>query len=455
MTEKVVLLIDDDPAFRRSWSRLLTAEGYKVAEAVDAPSAGKAMRESGARLVVLDLMLPPSNTAEAGAALLPELIGIRADAKVVVASGASDMALALRLVREGAYDFLQKPVDPDVLLAVLARAGARLLLEDRVHELEKSLTVTRAGLIGQAPSFVAAAELAARAAGTDVPILLTGESGTGKEVLARHVHAESRRAEGAFVAVNCGAISAQLFESILFGHKKGSFTGATGDSKGLFAEAHGGTLFLDELGDLALEQQVKLLRALESGEVLPVGASKPVHVDVRIVSATHRPLAEMVAARTFRDDLYWRIRGIEVALPRLAERSEDIVVLAQHFLNQASALVPGAERPSLSAAAVRCLETYAWPGNLRELRHEMQRALVLAGGRRLVLPEDLSPALRGPASTVEVPEGATLEQKIEALERSEITRALAEHQGNRSHAAEALGLSRQGLLNKLARYGLR
>jgi DNA-binding NtrC family response regulator len=455
MSDRVVLLIDDDPAFRRSWSRLLTAEGYQVAEAVDAPSAGPAMRASGARLVVLDLMLPPSNTPDAGALLLPELIGIRPDAKVVVASGASDMALALRLVREGAYDFLQKPVDPDVLLAVLARAHARLVLEDRVHELEKSLTSARTGLIGQAPSFVAAAELAARAALTDVPILLTGDSGTGKEVLARHVHAQSRRAEGAFVAVNCGAISPQLFESTLFGHKKGSFTGATADSKGLFVEAHGGTLFLDELGDLALEQQVKLLRALESGEVLPVGASKPVHVDVRIVSATHRPLAEMVAARTFRDDLYWRIRGIEVALPRLAERSEDIVVLAQHFLNQASALVPGPERPSLSAAAVRCLETYTWPGNLRELRHEMQRALVLAGGRRVVLAEDLSPALRGPAGTVEVAEGATLEQKIEALERSEISRALAEHGGNKSHAAEALGLSRQGLLNKLARYGLR
>jgi DNA-binding NtrC family response regulator len=455
MTEKTVLLVDDDPAFRRSWSRLLRGEGYRVVEAVDAPSALAAMRDSKARLVVLDLMLPPSNTAEAGAALLPELIGLCAEAKVIVASGASDMTLALRLVREGAYDFLQKPVDPDVLLSVLARADARLLLEDRVHELESSLTVTRTGPLGQAPSFVAAEQLATRAAGTDVPILLTGDSGTGKEVLARHVHAQSRRAEGPFVAVNCGAISPQLFESTLFGHKKGAFTGATADSQGLFAAAHRGTLFLDELGDLALEQQVKLLRVLESGELLPVGASKPLQVDVRIVSATHRPLAEMVAARTFRDDLYWRVRGIEVALPRLCERSEDIVVLAQHFLNLTSALVPGTELPSLSAAAVRCLETYAWPGNLRELRHEMQRALVLAGGRRVILPEDLSPALRGPVSTVEVAEGASLEQKIEALERSELARALAEHGGNRSHAAEALGLSRQGLLNKLARYGMR
>jgi DNA-binding NtrC family response regulator len=457
MTLPVVLLVDDDPAFRRSWSRLLSAEHYRVAEAVDAPSALAALQSSAARLILLDLMLPPSNTPDAGAALLPELLSLRPDAKIIVASGASDMALALRLVREGAYDFLQKPVDPDVLLAVLARAAARLALEDRVHELEASLTVARgaAGLLGAAPAFVAAEQLAARAASTDVPVLLTGESGTGKEVLARHVHAQSRRASGPFVAVNCGAISAQLFESALFGHRRGAFTGATADSKGLFAEAHGGTLFLDEIGDLALEQQVKLLRTLESGEVLPVGASKPLHVDVRIVSATHKPLADMVAARTFRDDLYWRIRGIEVALPRLAERAEDIVVLAQHFLHQAGALVPGVELAALSPAAVRCLETYAWPGNLRELRHEMQRALVLAGGRRLILPEDLSPALRGPSSAVEVAEGATLEQKIEALERSELARALAEHGGNRSHAAEALGLSRQGLLNKLARYGMR
>src|SRR6185295_17776504 len=207
-----------------------------------------------------------------------------------------------------------------------------------------------------------------------------------------------------------------------------------GDAPGLFAEAHGGTLFLDELGDMDAALQVKLLRVLETGELLPVGASRSVTVDVRIVSATHRPLAEMVAQRAFRDDLYWRVRGIEVALPRLADRIGDLPVLAQHFLNQGRALVPRAGPTTLSPGALRRLEAWPWPGNLRELRHEMQRA---------------APSASAAA------EGSTLEEKIAALERREIAAALAATSGNRSHAAQRLGLSRQGLLNKMDRHGLK
>jgi DNA-binding NtrC family response regulator len=454
---ETVLIVDDDAAFRRSWSRLLASEGYTVVEAADAPSALTALRDSRARLVLLDLMLPPSGTPEAGAALLPELLSLRPEAKIVVASGASDLSLALSLVRSGAHDFLQKPIDPDVLISVLARACARLSLEDRVSELTTSLSAAAnaSGLVGSAPKFLEAERLAERAAVSDVPVLLRGESGTGKEVFARYVHARSRRANGPFVALNCGAISPQLLESSLFGHKKGAFTGATSDARGLFVEAHGGTLLLDEIGDLALDLQVKLLRTLESGEVLPVGSSKTMHVDVRIVSATHRPLEEMQKSGGFRDDLYWRIRGIEIELPRLSERAEDIVVLAQHFLNQARAIVPGSATPKLSGDAIRCLETHAWPGNLRELRHEMQRALVMAAGRPVILPEDLSPQIQGKTPAAPSSEGKTLEEKIALLERSELVRALDEHGNNKSRAAEALGLSRQGLLNKLARYGLR
>ena len=452
-----VLLVDDDEALRRPWARLLRAEGYAPLEAADAEAALRTFETHPVRLVVLDLMLPPHNTPEAGAALLGAMLEKRPDAKVVVASGTGDVSLALSLVRRGAYDFIAKPVDPDALVAVLARARARLSLEGRVAELETTLLADgdRHGLLGGAPSLVAARTLAERAAASDVPILLTGESGTGKEVFAHFVHARSRRAKGPFVAVNCGAIASPLLESTLFGHKRGAFTGATQDARGLFVEADGGTLFLDEIGDLAADLQVKLLRALESGEVLPVGASKPVQVSVRIVSATHRPLEEMIAAKTFRDDLYWRIRGIEVSLPRLADRPGDVVVLAQHFLNQARTLVPGAPTPRLSSGAIRALESYGWPGNLRELRHEMQRALVLGAGREELLREDLSPALQGDAAPTAASEPKTLEEKIAALERRELERALAECEGNKSHAAERLGLSRQGLLNKLARYGLR
>ena len=448
-----LLLVDDDGAFRAVYRELLGDEGYRVSVAADEPSARKAFAAEKPRVVVLDLMLPPRGTPEAGVALLDEMLTAAPGTKVIVASGAGEAAFALSLVRRGAYDFLSKPVDPDVLSAVVARAAVRLQLEDRVAELETHGQVSH-GLLGDAPPFVAARALAERAARTEVPVLLTGESGTGKEVFARYVHAESPRARAPFVAVNCGALAPALLESTLFGHRKGAFTGATSDARGLFVEADGGTLFLDEIGDLELALQVKLLRALEAGEILPVGASKPVHVDVRVISATHKPLVEMLADRTFRDDLYWRIRGIEVGLPRLADRTGDLPLLAQHFLNQARALVPFSGRPRLAPEALRALESYPFPGNLRELRHLMQHALVMAAGREEVLAADL-PLTAAPRPAISAGDAGTLEEKIARLERREIEAALAASTGNRSHAAASLGLSRQGLLNKMARHGLK
>jgi DNA-binding NtrC family response regulator len=466
-SRETVLLVDDDAAFREVYGELLRGEGYLVVEAGAAEEAFSRFKRSASRLVVLDLMLPPSGRPEDGAALGRRMLSERPGAKIVVVSGAGDTPLALRVVQEGAYDFLAKPVDPDVLLAVVDRAAARLALEDRVTELETSL-VSRSsddgGPLGGSPTFLEARLLCERAAPTDVPVLIRGESGTGKEVFARYLHARSKRASKAFVAVNCGALSPSLLESTLFGHRRGAFTGAVSDAPGLFVESDGGTLFLDELGDMDLSLQVKLLRALEVGEVLPVGASKAIHVDVRLVSATHRPLEALIASGTFRDDLYWRVRGIEIVLPRLADRTGDLPLLSQHFLNQAHALVPRAARATLSPGAIRRIEAYAWPGNLRELRHEMQRALVMAAGRGEILEEDLSPALRSPRGAAEggkqdrEGEGEvneTLEEKIAALERREIARALQATQGNRSQAASRLGLSRQGLLNKLDRYGLK
>jgi DNA-binding NtrC family response regulator len=459
---ETILLVDDDAAFRDVYRELLAGDGFTVLTAGSAPEAIARFDSSKARLVVLDLMIPPSGRPEEGAALADGFIAARPDVKVIVVSGAGETPLALHVVQRGAYDFLSKPVDPDVLLAVVARAAARLALEDRVVELEQSLAAQASeagGLLGASAPFVDARTLCERAAPTDVPVLITGESGTGKEVFARYLHARSRRKDGPFVAINCGALAPTLLESTLFGHKRGAFTGAVADAPGLFSEANRGTLFLDELGDMDVSLQVKLLRVLETGDVLPVGASRSVTVDVRIVSATHRPLAEMVAAKTFRDDLYWRVRGIEIALPRLADRVGDLPVLAQHFLNQGRALVPRAGATTISPTALRSLEAWPWPGNLRELRHEMQRALVMAAGRGEILAEDLSPALarraRGSTPTAsDAAEGGTLDEKIEALERREIAAALAASGGNKSHTAQRLGLSRQGLLNKIYRYGL-
>jgi len=359
-------------------------------------------------------------------------------------------------VRDGAYDFLAKPVDPDVLLAVMHRAAARLVLEDRVRELEARLGVRdETSVLGSSPAIVAARALCDRLAPTDVPVLLTGESGTGKEVFARQLHARSRRAERPLVAVNCGALSASLLESTLFGHKRGAFTGAVADAPGLFVEADRGTLFLDELGDLELGLQAKLLRALESGEVLPVGASRAIQVDVRLVCATNRRLPQMIADGRFRDDLYWRVRGVEIELPRLADRPGDLALLAQHFLNQARALVPGARAARLGPDALRVLETHAWPGNLRELRHEMQRALVMAAGRDEVLADDLSPGVRraAPAAPAAA-DGATLEAKLAALERTELAAAMAATGGNKAQAAAILEIDRSTLYKKLKDYDI-
>ena len=454
---KRILLIDDDEAFREVYRELLVDEGYVVHEARDVPSARVAFEKHQPHLVVLDLMLPPTNRPDAGAGLCDEFLARSPTCKIITISGTGDTKLSLATVRRGAYDFLTKPIEPDVLFAILDRAWVRVALEDRVASLEASLVAPSHGsrVLGSSEVFEAARRLCEKAAPTEVPVLITGATGTGKEVFARHLHAQSNRAKGPFVAINCGALNANLLESTLFGHRKGSFTGALKDSPGLFLAASGGTLFLDEIGDTEMALQVKLLRALEAHEVHALGASKPTPIDVRLVSATNQPLEQRIAEGAFREDLYWRIRGIEIELPPLASRSGDLELLAKHFLNQARLLVPGATSTTLSAEALRAMEAYAWPGNLRELRHEMQRGLVMAGARSEILIEDLSPSIQGLGSRPPSNDAATtLEAKISALENSEIILALQATKGNKSQAAERLGISRQGLLNKIARHGI-
>jgi transcriptional regulator with PAS, ATPase and Fis domain len=308
-------------------------------------------------------------------------------------------------------------------------------------------------MIGESQVFLDAARLAERVAASDLPVLVTGENGTGKELLARSIHQWSPRRGSRFVAVNCGAIPENLLESTFFGHLRGAFTGAVKDQPGLFDEANGGTLFLDEIGDMPLTLEVKVLRALELGEILPVGATHAHQVDVRIVSATNRDLAALVADGRFREDLYWRIKGAEVRLPALRQRSGDVPLLARFFLNRAAHLSPDGRAKLLSDAALEVLASHAWPGNLRELRHAMQRATVLAGTRQEIQPEDLSFTGAERASTPISGEN-TLPAKIEALERREIESALTKFGGNRSRAAQALGISRQGLLKKMDRFGM-
>ncbi|TNE47621.1 MAG: sigma-54-dependent Fis family transcriptional regulator [Deltaproteobacteria bacterium] len=448
-----VLLVEDDKAFRQVYASLLDDVGYTVTEASDRDEAREELRNASYPVILLDLMLPPDGSVRQGLAQLEEILHQHPNSKVVVVSGMGDTAHMLKAIESGAYDFLTKPVDPDVLLVVTARAMAHYKLEQQVQELQTSLSQQQAGhvLLGQSKAFLEAMEIAQRMAPTDLPVLLTGENGTGKELFARMLHQNSTRADQPFVVVNCAALPETLLESTLFGHMKGSFTGAHKDRKGLFVEAHGGTLFLDEIGDMPPVLQVKLLRALESGDILPVGSDQTLQVDVRLLSATNRDLIALQSTHDFRQDLYWRIKGAEVHLPSLRERRSDIPLLAAHFLNQSAALSPNGLPKSISPEAEALLLRHEWPGNLRELKFEMQRATVMAGPRATLEPADFAFSQSTQASP---PTGETLPEKVEQLERREIHLALQTHDGNRTRAAETLGLSRQGLLKKMNRYGI-
>ncbi len=449
-----ILLVDDDQAFRKIYRALLVKEGYEVFEAGDREAAAKVASKQSFPVVLLDLMLPPDGSVERGLQQLSDLLSSRPSTKIIVVSGAGDVPHMLKAVRSGAYDFLTKPVDPDVLLIVVQRAMARHHLELQIEQLHASLAAQspEGTMLGQSPRFLKAQKLAQQVSHSDLPVLITGETGTGKELMARAIHRQSERHGGPFMAVNCGALPEALLESTLFGHKKGAFTGAISHRKGLFDEADKGTLFLDEIGDMPPSLQVKVLRALESGEILPVGADRLKTVDVRLISATNKDLESMLESGEFRDDLYWRIKGAEVALPPLRQRPSDIPLFAAFFLSQCGSLAVDGRPRVLSKQAEQALIAHHWPGNLREFRFEMQRATVLAQHRLEIGPEDLAFS-KVPLDASQA-KPTTLHQRVEELERREIEAALAKSHGNRTHAAEDLGLSRQGLLKKMSRYGL-
>ncbi|MFT4627358.1 MAG: DNA-binding NtrC family response regulator [Myxococcota bacterium] len=443
-----LLWVEDDAALRRVYRPLLRGEGFEVREAIDAPAARRAFAADPTAIVLLDLMLPPDSTAAAGVGLLRELLAVRPTTKVIVLTGSGDRRIAVDAIRHGAFDFLHKPVDPDVLAVVLQRAASRVRLEAELSGLRDALASRDPAnaMIGQSPVFLQSVELADRVAPTTLPVLITGENGTGKELMAKRVHQHSARADGPFVTINCGALPPTLLESTLFGHVRGAFTGASHDRPGLFVEASGGTLFLDEIGDTEAATQVRLLRAIETQEVLPVGSDRPTTVDVRFISATNRDLDALMREGAFRDDLYWRLKGVEIGLPPLRDRGDDILLLARHMLAVSAPMV--GRLCTLTAEAETALLQHAWPGNGRELRHALQRGAVLAGTDARIAPEHLG--LR----VGDAPDGRSLAEQVERLERRAIGAALAAEGGNRTRAAEALGLSRQGLLNKIARYGL-
>jgi two-component system response regulator AtoC len=446
-----VLVVDDEPSLRLTLSRILAAEGHEVVTAGDGEEALAKLEEMDADVVLCDLRMPRLD----GIQFLDSHRERDGRALVIAMSAYGDAQTAIAALQHGAHDFLQKPFRAEELLLSLRKAVERQRRQERtsVADAAAAIAAPDASIIGVSQGLRDAVELARKVAPHPLTVLLTGESGTGKELLARLIHATSRRAESAFVAVNCGAIPETLLESELFGHMKGAFTGATIDKPGLFEEADGGTLFLDEVGELPAPLQVKLLRVLQEGEVRRVGATGSRTVDVRIIAATNRDLATDVTTGRFRSDLYYRVNVVSLRLPPLRERREDIPILVDHFL-RAHARRLGLDPRPISARARELLEEYSWPGNVRELANVIERALVLAIGDTIdvsALPDALraAPVVPSPSDS-----DLSIKRGIEQLERTLIGRALERTQGNRTRAARLLELSHRALLYKIREYGL-
>jgi len=439
-----LLIVEDDAGLQRQlrWAY----DDYEVVVAGDRREAIDAMRADEPAVVTLDLGLPPDpDGVSEGFATLAEILRLKPDTKVIVASGHGARESALRAIAEGAWDFYQKPIDIDALGLIVARAFHVHALEEENRRLATASREALGGLITAAPEMLKVTSMIERVANADVSVMLLGASGTGKEVLARGLHAKSGR-KGQFVAINCAAIPETLLESELFGHEKGAFTGAVKTTEGKIELADGGTLFLDEIGDVPLPLQVKLLRFLQERVIERVGGRKPIAVDTRIVCATHQDVDAMVAGGAFREDLYYRLAEIVVRIPSLAERTGDPVLLAKHFLHHYAKTM---NRPvtGLSPDALSAIDAWGWPGNVRELENRMKRAVIMADGKS-VTAIDLDLAER------DTPDPINLKAVRETADRKAIRHALARAEGNISNTAKLLGISRPTLYDLLKNYDL-
>jgi two-component system, NtrC family, response regulator AtoC len=450
-----VLVVDDEASLRHLLTVILTDRGYQVRAVGGAAAALEELKARDFDVVLTDVRMPGGD----GIALTRAIQDRQPGATVIVMSAYGSHDAAIDALKAGAYDFLPKPFKPDDVVLCLRKAEER---ERLTRENRRLRTELRAGfpsdaIVGDGEPMQAVLRQVEKVAPQKTTVLIHGESGTGKELVARALHERSSRAAMPFVAVNCGAIPGELLESELFGHARGAFTDAVRAKKGLALEADGGTLFLDEIGELPLPLQVKLLRFLQEEEVRPVGDTRSVKVDVRVVAASARDLPQAVAAGQFREDLYWRLAVVGIRLPPLRERPDDLEPLARHFLARFAPLRPEVRGLDFSPEALERLAAHRWPGNVRELMHAVERAVVLAEGP-VIREEDLPEAVRapGPAPDVGAPPGGDLSVKraIRVLEDRLIREALARTGGNRTRAAELLDLSYRALLYKIKEYGL-
>ncbi len=469
-----VLIVDDEAGPRRSLAMIL-GSGYRCAGAAGAGEALEHLRSESVDVVLLDIMLEDADGLE----LLTQLRSEYPDQVVIMTTAVDSTRAAVRAMKLGAYDYLTKPFDPEEIRLVVGRAVKELRMRRELEDLRRTVRISGGfgGMIGASPAVERVLRMIRRVVDSDSTVLITGESGTGKELVASALHFEGKRRRGPFVPFHCAAVSPQLLESELFGHEKGAFTGAVVAKKGMFEEADGGTLFLDEIGEMPIEMQSKLLRAIQEREIRPVGSNVTRKVDVRIVAATNRDLVEEIRKGRFREDLYYRINVVPIHLPPLRERPGDIPMLLQHFVRELSERLQIGTPPPVEPDLLAAMENYSWPGNIRELRNAVERMLVLSDGSALGvrhLPPRIRAALeRGTPPAAEqapdaavaggrdeaaafeaIPEGMTLSEMTAALERRVIRRALRETGGKISPAARKLGTTRRILRYKMDRLGL-
>ena len=458
-----VLVVDDEELYRRALERILRRVGHEVTMARDATEALAAVVEAASNapfdLVLCDVKMPGINGLE----LVRQIHEFQPDLPCIVITGFGSAEASIDALRAGAFWYLEKPFEQerlDVVRRLVEQAieHGQLKAENRRLQTALESKYKFDNIIGKSGPLMHVLSLVEKVANTDSTVLIAGESGTGKELIAQALHYNSRRASQPLVTVNCGAIPEELLESELFGHVKGAFTSATHDRPGRFALAEGGTIFLDEIGDMSPNLQVKLLRVLQERTFDPVGSSKTIHVDVRVLAATHRNLPELIESGRFREDLYYRLNVFPLTVPPLRDRRDDIPLLVHHFLELATE-DRGLAVDSISEEALRCLTAHEWPGNIRELQNTVERLAILASGGEITL-EDLPEELRGQSGITETPSanlpeaGLSLTAAVDELERELIGQALERTDWNKNRAAQLLGMNRTTLLEKIKKRGL-
>ncbi len=446
--EANILVIDDEATMRDSCQQALSRDGNRVEAAEDGLKGLAMLAKESFDLIILDLKMPGLS----GMDVLKKIKDSNPEAMVIVITGYATVESAVEAMKRGAYDFIPKPFTPDSLRVIVKRALDKrtLALENVLLRGELKASLGPDVIVGRSKAMKAVEKLVHKVGPTDTTVLITGESGTGKELIARAIHRYSSRTDKSFVAVDCGSLVENLFESELFGHVKGSFTGATATKYGRFELANGGTLFFDEIGNVSTNIQTKLLRVLQEREVTKVGSSQIVKVDVRIIAATNRDLQETVKAGTFREDLFYRLSVVPITLPPLRERRDDIPLLANHFLSKYNKK-RGKNIKAISARAMKALVEYDWPGNVRELENAIERAVVLTEDD-MIKPSDLLYY----GLTVQTPSksDAGQAQRLIDVEKEHIARMLKMFNGHKGKAAESLGIDRKTLREKLKRYAI-